>query len=333
MSGSKPALRRVGTTDLHLSRIGLGGYQLGPEPDEQPDVARAVRVIETAIELGINWLDTSENYLDTHNEEVIGAALAKVEKEFLVASKVAPGKGVTGGGSGFRHDEVHDACRQSLKRLGRDHIDVYFLHWPDRSGVPLEETWGAMAELADAGLVRAIGLSNYSTDDVLTCHRQRTVDAVQDGINLVDYLDARPKFATLAEARIAVTTFEPLASGILSGRTLDQVRAVYQGTRWEDSNFYRELLAPGPGEQCFAVADGIRPIADRVGATVAQIAIAWVLHQRDVTATLVGTRDGSHLVENVAGAQVVLADDVLQELEQLIPLGPLYAEYGSPAHG
>jgi myo-inositol catabolism protein IolS len=319
-------LVQVGATDVQLSRIGLGGYQLGPEPGEKPDVARATHVIETAIELGINWLDTSENYLETHNEEVIGAALSQVHREFLVASKVAPGSGVTGGGSGFRREQVHDACRQSLKRLGRDQIDVYFLHWPDRAGVPLEETWGAMAELADAGLVRSIGLSNYNTDDVAACHRQRPVDATQDGINLIDYLDERPKIESFGEAGITVTTFEPLAGGILTGKTLEQIRATYEGTQWEGSNFYRELLAPGRGEQSFAVADGIRPIAARLGATVAQIAIAWVLHQPGVSAALVGTRSGSHLDENVGGASFLLPDDVLQELEQLIPLGPLYAD-------
>jgi aryl-alcohol dehydrogenase-like predicted oxidoreductase len=320
---------QVGSTVVRLSRIGLGGYQLGPEPDETPDVARAVRVIETAVELGVNWLDTSENYLATHNEEVIGAALADVGQEFLVASKVAPGKGVTGGGSGFRRPQVHAACRQSLKRLGRDHIDVYFLHWPDRTGVPLEETWGAMAELADSGLVRSIGLSNYSTDDIFACHRQRSVDAVQDGINLIDYLDAPPKLAALNEAGITVTTFEPLAGGILSGRTLEQVRTVYAG-QWEESNFYRELLGPGRGERSFAVADGIRPIAARLGATVAQVAIAWVLCQPGVSASLVGTRSSDRLAENVGGATLALPDDAVAELEQLIPLGPLFDEYGSP---
>jgi aryl-alcohol dehydrogenase-like predicted oxidoreductase len=317
-------LLKVGTTDVELSRIGLGGYQLGPEPDEERDVARAVHVIETAIEHGINWLDTSENYLATRNEEVIGEALARLSREFLVASKVAPGKALTGGGSGFRREQVHDACRQSLKRLGRDHIDVYFLHWPDRTGVPLEETWGGMAELAEAGLVRSIGLSNYSAEDVAACHRQRPVDAVQDGINLVDYLDDRPKIAAWGEAGITVTIYEPLGGGILSGKTLEEIRAVYEGTVWEDSSFYRELLAPGKGEQSFAVADGIRPIAARLGATVAEVAIAWVLHQPGVAAALVGTRSGRHLGENVGGASLDLPDDVLEELEQLIPLGPLY---------
>src|SRR3954447_23271019 len=227
--------RQVGASGVMVSRIGLGGYEVGPEPHEEPDALRAAEVIAVAIECGVNWLDTSENYLATRNEELIGAALAKVtDKSFLLASKVAPSAGVTGGGSGFRREQVLTACRDSLTRLARDHLDIYFLHWPDDTGVPLEETWGAMAELVDAGVVRSIGLSNYSAEDVAACHRQRLVDAVQDGINLIDYLDDRPKIAALGEAGITVTTFEPLAGGILSGKTLEQVRAIYEGTHWED---------------------------------------------------------------------------------------------------
>ena len=121
------------------------------------------------------------------------------------------------------------ACRDSLTRLGRDHLDIYFLHWPDESGVPLEETWGAMAELVDAGLVRAIGLSNYAIQDVERCHVQRPVDAVQVGLNVCYYHDERPSIARCGELGIAVTIFEPLASGILSGKTLEQVQAAWPG--------------------------------------------------------------------------------------------------------
>lgn len=155
----------VGASGVQISRLGLGGYELGPEAGEIPDVDRAVRVVESAIASGVNWLDTSENYLATRNESVIGPALERIGDAFLLASKVAPRAGVTGGGSGFRRDQVLQACRDSLTRLRREHLDIYFLHWPDDSGVPLEETWGAMAELADTGLVRAVGLSNYTIED------------------------------------------------------------------------------------------------------------------------------------------------------------------------
>jgi aryl-alcohol dehydrogenase-like predicted oxidoreductase len=312
---------------VQLTRVGLGGYELGPEPDEEPDVPNAVRVIRAAIDCGINWLDTSENYLATLNEEVIGAALVEIgsRDDFLIASKVAPRPGVTGGGSGFRREQVHAACRGSLERLGRDHIDVYFLHWPDDTGVPLEETWGAMAELVDAGLVRAIGMSNYSLEDVLRCHAQHPVDAVQEGLSMIDYLDGRAAIAACGDAGIAVTIFEPLGSGVLTGRTLEQVRASWTGP-WRDSPFYKRLLAPGKGERSFAVADGLRPIAERLGATVAQVAIAWVLHQPGVTSALAGSRSEGHTRENAGAADLALDDEVLAELDALIPLGPAFAE-------
>ena len=315
--------RPVGSTGVEISRVGLGGYELGPEPEEDPDVARAARVIATAIDSGVNWLDTSENYLATRNEAVIGAALEGISDAVLVASKVAPSAALTGGGSGFRHGQVVQACHESLRRLRRGHIDVYFLHWPDESGVPLEETWGAMAELADAGLIRAIGLSNYDLEDVERCHAQRAVDAVQVGLSLIDYLGARPYIARCADLGIAVTIFEPLASGILSGKTMDQVQATWTGP-WRESAFYKRLLSPGMADRSFAVADGLRPIAARLDATVAQVAIAWVLHQTGVTAAIAGSHNGRHMKENAGAADLDLSE-VMDEIEQLVPLGPAFA--------
>ena len=315
--------RPIGAAGVHLSRIGLGGYELGPEPHEAPDVDRAVGVIETSIAAGVNWLDTSENYLETRNETLIGAAVDRLGDAFVVATKAAPSAGVTGGGSGFHREQIHAACRDSLRRLGRDAIDVYFLHWPDDTGVPLEETWGAMAELADEGLVRAIGMSNYDTDDIERCHAQRRVDVVQTGLSLIDYLDDRPLIARCGELGIDVVVYEPVASGILSGKSLEQVLATWTGP-WVESPFYKRLLAPGRAERSFAVAEGVRAIAERLNATVAQIAIAWVLHQPGVTAAIAGSKDGLHMRENAEAADLDLGG-VLDELENLILLGPAFA--------
>lgn len=320
------ALCAIGRSGVSVSPVGLGGFELGPEVGEEPDVDRAIAVIEAALGAGVTWLDTSENYLDTRNESLIGSALDRIRSEFLIATKAAPSAGVTGGGTGFRRNEINAACRASLGRLGRDHIDIYFLHWPDDTGVPLDETWGAMAELVDAGLVRAIGLSNYDLEDVERCHAQRSVDAVQVGLSLIDYLDDRDSIARCGELGISVVIYEPLASGILSGKTLEQVRAVWDGV-WVETPFYKRLLAPGRAERSFAVADGMRPIAARLGATVAQLAIAWVLHQPGVTAVIAGSRDGRHVPENADAANLDLAGS-LDELEKLIPLGPAFAPDG-----
>ena len=296
---------------------------MGPEDGGEPDVDRAVAVIQTALEAGIDWLDTSENYLDTRNESLIGAALRRTSGEFLVATKAAPSAAVTGGGTGFRRSEIHSACRASLRRLGRDEIDIYLLHWPDDTGVPPEETWGAMAELADAGLVRAIGLSNYDLEDVEHCHAQRPVDVVQDGLSLIDYLDKRGSIARCGELEIGAVIYEPLASGILSDKTLEQVRAIWTGV-WVDTPFYKRSLTAGKAERSFAVADGMRPIAARLGATVAQLAMAWVLHQPGVSAAIAGSRDGRHVDENAEASNLDLTGS-LDEIEKLITLGPTFA--------
>jgi len=313
--------RPIGSSGVRVSAIGLGGYELGPEPGEVPNVDRGVGVIRTALEHGIDWLDTSENYLATSNETLIGEVLARIDDEFLVASKAAPGSGITGGGSGFRRDQIHAACRASLRRLGRDHIDVYFLHWPDSSGVPLDETWGAMAELADEGLVGAIGMSNYTPDDVERCHAQRPVDAVQEGLSMIEYLEDRPAFTRYGELGIGVTIYEPLASGVLSGKTVAQVRAAWTGA-WEETDFYRKLADPVWEARCNAFVEQLEPIADRLSGTVAQLAIAWVLHQPGVSAAIVGSSSGGHMAENAGGAGLRLDDGTLDELEGLIPLGP-----------
>lgn len=298
----------LGRSGVEVSQLGLGGFELGPEEGEQPDLPRAKRVIAAARDAGITWIDTAERYHETRNETLIGQALG--DAEMLVSSKV----GRKPYGSGFRRDEVRAACLASLQRLGRDHIDVYFLHYPDETGVPLDETWGAMAELADEGLVRAIGLSNYSVEDVERCHNARPVDAIQDGLSLVDYLHHRALFARARQLGIAGVVFEPLGSGALSGRSIEAIRESWTG--YEDWPFYGRLLAGENGDRTADMIERVREIGDRVGASVAQVAIAWVLAQDGVTCALAGTRSGAHLSENAAAVDFDLSG-VMDELEAL----------------
>ena len=315
--------RPVGQSDVLISPVGLGGVEVGPFEGEEPDVERAVAVINAAIDAGINWIDTSENYLHSRNEALIGAALAHAGDDFLVSTKVAPRPLISGGGSGFRRDQVRSACQGSLERLGRDHIDVYFLHWPDDQGVPLEETWGAMAELVDEGLVRAIGLSNYMFDDVERCHRQRPVDAIQDGLNLIDYLENRELFSRCGALGIACVAYDSLSSAVLTNRTREDVlRAweVYAAHGWT-----HPLLAPEKIDRTYEVVDRLRAIAERIDATVAQVAIAWILSQRGATAALAGTRSPDRARENAGGASLDISA-VADEIEALIPLGPAFVE-------
>jgi aryl-alcohol dehydrogenase-like predicted oxidoreductase len=306
----------AGRDRVELTRIGLGGVEVGPEDGEAPDLDRAVRVLAAASDAGINWIDTAEAYYETRNESLIGDALTRSALPFHVATKVGPRPDY----SGYRPEEVRAACHASLKRLGREHLDAYVLHLPDDI-VPLEETWGAMSELADEGLVTAIGLSNYDIEDIERCHAQRTVDLVQDGLSLIDHLDARERFVRCAELGIPVVVYEPLASGILGGRTIAEIREMWKD--WSEFSFYKRLLTPGRAERSEAVVEGMRLIAARHGVSVAQLALAWVLHQPGVSWALAGSRDGRHVHENAAAAGLDLTES-FDDLEALIPLGPAF---------
>jgi aryl-alcohol dehydrogenase-like predicted oxidoreductase len=317
--------RRLGTTDIAVSVIGLGGAWLGHDPGDPSDIGRAVAVLDAAATSGTNWVDTSENYFDTGNESVIGLALRELPGTFLVCSKAAPGALASGGGSGFRPEQIRGACHGSLQRLGLDHLDLYLLHWPDETGIPLADTWGAMAALVDDGLVRTIGLSNYDRDDIAACHAQRPVDLIQTGLSVIDYLDDRALIAWCGEQDIAVTIFDPLASGLLTDKSFEQVREQWIGTAWEDSGFFRRLLSPDKADQTKRVVAGLHGIADRIDATVAQVALAWLLRQPGVTSPIPGTTNPHRAASNARAADLELTDSVLDEIEDLIPLGPAFA--------
>ena len=167
------------------------------------------------------------------------------------------------------------------------------------------------------------GCRNTTSQTSCIDHAQRTVDVVQIGLSLIDYLDARDDIVRYGEAGIAVTVFDVLGSGILTGKTMEEVLATWTGS-WLESGFFKRLLVPGKAERSFAVAEGLRPIAARLGATVAQVPIAWVLHQPGVTAALAGSRSPRHTQENAQSAHVALRDS-LAEIERLIPLGPTFA--------
>jgi aryl-alcohol dehydrogenase-like predicted oxidoreductase len=310
--------RLLGTTGLLISTVGLGCVELrGDDPAQgEPTLAEATATFAAALEADINWIDTAEAYYEQRNERFVGRVLRETGADFLVATKVSPAPN----GAGFRPEEIHAACRASLDRLGRDSIDIYFLHYPDAMGVPLEETWGAMAELVDAELVRAIGLSNYSVDDVERAHAQRRVDVVQDGLSLIDHLDNRASFPPLSELGIAVVVYEPLGSGTLSGKSIEDVRAAWAD--WSEFGFYKRLLEGANGERSAALVDALRSLAERLDISVPQLAISWVLHQEGVTSAIAGSVNPQHVRQNARAAEIELSADLLAELEELIPLGP-----------
>jgi aryl-alcohol dehydrogenase-like predicted oxidoreductase len=310
-------LRALGASGVEVSTVGLGGYELGD--GENPAIERVRQIVTTSLDAGVNWFDTGEVYLDTRNETSIGEAITGLRDELVVASKVAPAPD----GSGLRPEQVDAACRASLRRLRTDRIDVYVVHSPDEdSGVPITETWDAMARLVDDGLVRAIGLSNFGIADIEACHATRHVDVIQQGLSLIDHEDERPVITRCGEIGIGAVIYEPLASGVLTGALTREKGHEQWGPEWHDSRFYRRLFAGDRLDRSIAFVDLIRPVATRLGATVAQVAIAWVLRQPGVTSAICGTSNVAHAIDNAGAAGLELSDADLAELDAATALAP-----------
>jgi len=309
---------KLGSQGPDLSVIGFGAWEAGLAPDwgEAPPEEQVLRAVATIFETGITWIDTAEVYGDGTSERLVGRAVAGRRDEILIATKVAPKPD----GSGFRPDQVRQACRKSLERLSTDRIDLYQLHWPDESGVPVEDTWGAMTSLVDEGLVRFIGVSNFDRGLIERCLAVRHVDSLQQEFSML-VLDDRDLIRWCGDQGIGVLAYGPLAYGLLTGAiTADTTFARTDHRRIENWH----LFGPGKRERSLAVVDAMRPIADRLGITVSQLALAWTVHQPGVTSAIAGSRNPEHVRSNAAAGGVVLDAARLAELEQILTLGPAF---------
>jgi len=179
--------RRLGSSGPEISVIGFGAWEAGKgaEWGAAPPDDQILRAMGAAFDAGIDWIDTAEVYGKGISERLVAEAVAGRRDDVAIATKVAPAPE----GSGFRPEQVRAACEASLERLGTDRIDLYQLHWPDATGVPVEETWGAMAELQDAGLVRAIGVSNFDRTLIERCEAVRHVDSLQQEFSMLQLRD------------------------------------------------------------------------------------------------------------------------------------------------
>jgi methylglyoxal reductase len=312
---------RLGSSGPEISVIGFGAWEAGggvwgPNPSEDT----VIEAMRAGFDAGINWIDTAEVYGDGLSETLVGKAVAGRD-DVLVATKVAPRPD----GTGFRADQVRRACAASLERLGRERIDLYQLHWRDDE-VPVEETWGAMTELVEEGLVRHIGVSNFDRELIERCERIRHVDSLQPHFSML-HLKHRDLIRWCGDHGTGVVCYGPLAYGLLTGAIgsdtefdREDWRSGYGGV-----SYYREMFVPGKLERSLAVVDALRPIADRLSITVAQLALAWVVHQPGVTSAIAGSRNPDHVRQNAAAGDVELDADTLREIEAILLLGPGFA--------
>jgi aryl-alcohol dehydrogenase-like predicted oxidoreductase len=314
--------RRLGSHGPDLSVIGFGAWEAGgtswganASDDAVVDAMRA------GFDAGIDWIDTAEVYGAGVSEELVGRAIDGRRDTVTVATKVAPRPT----GSGFRPEEVRAACDASLARLGVETIDLFQLHWPD-DDVPVEETWGAMAGLVDAGKVRWIGVSNFDRTLIERCEAVRHVDSLQPEFSFLRRREA-DLIAWCGDRGIGVVSYAPLAYGLLTG-------AITETTTFAEGDWRGEPSAPDPDDpdevdlfdadvlpRVLDVVGRLRPIAARLDLTLPQLALAWNTAQPGVTSAIAGSRNAEHARSNALAGDLELDDDVLAELEAISPDG------------
>jgi myo-inositol catabolism protein IolS len=302
--------RRLGSQGPDISVIGLGAWEAsGDAWGANPDDADIVAAFHAAFDAGVTWVDTAEVYGSGVSERIVGKALVGRRDDLVVATKVAPSPE----GHGFRPEEVRAACDASLDRLGIDVIDLYQLHWPDETGVPLADTWGAMSELVGAGKVRAIGASNVDRAMLEECGAIRHVDSLQQEFSMLA-LEDRDLIRWCGEQGIGVVSYSPLGVGFLTGRfTREQAEAI-DDWRADEGDW----ISPDRLDAVFRVVDGLRPIAARLDITMGQLALAWNIAQAGVTAAIAGSRSGTHMRENAEAGDLTLDEAALREIEELL---------------
>ncbi|MFC6718341.1 aldo/keto reductase [Natrialbaceae archaeon GCM10025810] len=316
---------RLGSTGLEVSRLCLGCMNFGSdEPWMIGDEAKSRELIDRALDLGINFLDTANVYSQGESEEIVGRAIEGRDRdELVIATKVygPMGEGPNTGGLSRKH--VIDQCEASLERLGLDYVDLYQIHrWDERT--PIEETLSALDYLVEEGLVRYLGASTmagwqfskalYTADlegyERFTC--------MQPEYNAVDRHEERNLLPICADQGVGVIPWSPLAGGFLTGK-YDRDDGPEEGLRAADD----EYTAGRFTDENWAVLETIEGIADEKDVTPAQVSLAWLLHEEVVDAPIIGPRSLEHLEENVASLGVSLDDDEVERIgSQKRPVWP-----------
>jgi aryl-alcohol dehydrogenase-like predicted oxidoreductase len=308
--------RKLGAQGLETSAQGLGCMGMSEFYGAQDDT-EAIATIHRALELGVTFFDTADMYGPFTNERLVGRALAGRRDEIVIATKFGNERREDGSWVGFngRPEYVHAACDASLQRLGIETIDLYYQHRVDPS-TPVEETFGAMAELVEAGKVRYLGISEAAVGTIRRAHSVHPLSALQYEYSLWSR-DPEDEVLPLArELGIGFVPYSPLGRGALTGTIktvadLDATDFRRTNPRFQDGNLQQNVER----------IEQIEAIAVEKGVTAAQLALAWVMAQGDDVVPIPGTKRVKYLEQNAAAAEIELSEDDLQRLDEAFPNG------------
>jgi aryl-alcohol dehydrogenase-like predicted oxidoreductase len=306
----------LGRTGLEITRVGFGAWAIGGgnwdwgwgDQDDEESVA----AIQRALELGVNWIDTAAQYGLGHSEEVVARALEGVEPRPYVFTKGGQPEGPNRTSyQTLKRDSLLRECEGSLRRLGVDAIDLYQIHWP----IPdeeVEEGWSALAELKEQGLVRHIGVSNFSVAQLERAEAIAPVETLQPPYSLIDR-DVEPDVLPWCEEHdVGVIVYSPMASGMLTGRmTRERIEGLPADDWRSKSDTFREPQL----SRNLELVERLQRVAERHGVEPGAVAVAWTLHNPAVDGAITGFRRPDQVDPIVAAADLELSDGDVRELE------------------
>ncbi len=305
----------LGSTGMRISRVGFGAWAVGGSEYDwgwgPQDDGDSVAAIHRALELGVNWIDTAAQYGHGHSETVVGRAIDGLDPRPFVFTKAGQPEGPNRTTvQSLRRDSIHRELEGSLERLGLDAIDLYQIHWP----IPdedIEEGWATVADLKSQGLVRHIGVSNFGVEQLRRAQAIAPVETLQPVLSLIARDAGREILPFTEREGIGVIVYSPMGSGLLTGRMTRERIDALPGDDWRarDRRFQEPLLS-----EHLAVAERVRAVAERHGASPGAVAVAWTLHQRGVDGAIVGFRRPDQVAAVVAAARLELSAVDLAEL-------------------
>ena len=317
--------RSLGSSGFQITTVGFGSWAVGgggwsfgwgPQDD-----AESIASMRHALELGVNWIDTAAVYGLGHSEEVVGKLLRELPASqhpliftkcgltWDAANPMKPAQRV------LKPESIRSECEASLRRLGVERIDLYQFHWPDETGTPVEDSWGAMVKMIDEGKVRAAGVSNFDVHLLERCEKIRRVDSLQPLFSMISRAAAKELLPWCKGHNTGVICYSPMQSGILTdGFSVERVLRMASDDWRRRSAEFRE---PALGRN-LALRDALRPIAAQHGVSVSSVAIAWVLSWPGVSGAIVGARTPAQVDGWIQAATLQLTQDDLAEIADAI---------------
>jgi aryl-alcohol dehydrogenase-like predicted oxidoreductase len=319
--------RRLGSQGLTVSALGLGCMGMS-QSYGAADETESTATIHRALELGVTFLDTADMYGPFVNEQLVGRAIAGRRHEVVLATKFGNERRPDGSWVGVngRPEYVRACIDASLARLGVDHVDLWYQHRVDVT-VPVEDTWGAMAEQVASGKVRYLGISEAAPATIARAHATHPVSAVQSEYSLFTRDPEDGVLDTVRQLGIGFVPYSPLGRGFLSGTITSRDQFAADDFRQFSPRFSEEHFAAN-----LAVVEQVRTLAEQKDVTPSQLALAWVLAQGPDLVPIPGTKRRTYLEENVASLAVDLTDDDLASIEAVAPKGVAAGERYAAEH-